>query len=138
MNATVLTPVCLKSQDRYGERPPAVAVGELIRLIPEMLSRSIRMAFMGKSSARGSTPLWLQAMSDIRFIELEGHDDRTTLLFECPILGTAAPQLYTQQEFEWTERPSPEDCGFDIGPSSRGWKTRHVASQYAIVRACDG
>ncbi|MDZ4852645.1 MAG: hypothetical protein SGI77_25430 [Pirellulaceae bacterium] len=114
MVATVITPVCLKSHDAYGGRPPAIPIGELIRLIPDILSRSIRMAFMGRSTVRGSTPNWLRSMSDIRFTDLQGSKDETKLFFECPTLGSAAPQLYAQQEFEWTERPSADDCGFDL------------------------
>jgi hypothetical protein len=70
------------------------------------------MAFEGRSTMRGSRPAWLEAASDVRFVDLEGTDE-TTLLFEVPQLGEAAPQLYAQQEL-WPSRPDPSDTGFDL------------------------
>jgi len=39
---------------------------------------------------------------------------KSILTFEAPTLGEAAPELFRQTEFPWTNRPNPEDTGFDL------------------------
>jgi hypothetical protein len=109
---TVTQTIVLKSDGHYGGKPPAGALGEVLRLIQPAVRYSVRMAFEGRSSLRGSRPAWLQAASDVRFIDHDGKDD-TTLIFEAPQLGEAAPKLYEQQEI-WPTRPDPNDTGFDL------------------------
>jgi hypothetical protein len=105
--------ITLTSDQHYGRRLPSEALGKALRAIPEVVERSISMAFRGRSSVRGSRPGWLHAAADIRFIDHRG-DDASTLVFEVPRLGDAASQLYRHQEFFWSSHPGPDDTGFDL------------------------
>ena len=109
---TVTQTVTLKSDRHYGSRPPAEPLGEVLRIIPAAVCSAIRMAFEGRSAARGAQPGWLQAASDIRFVDHSGTDE-TTLVFEAPQLGDAAKKIYEQHEL-WATRPEPTDSGFDL------------------------
>jgi hypothetical protein len=104
--------VALYSDKDFGGRIPPKAFGELLRILPDTIRFSIRMAFESRSQAKGKRPKWLDAASDIRFL---GHSgDSTTLLhFAAPKLGEAAEVLYRQQEL-WPTRPEPCDTGFDL------------------------
>ncbi len=104
--------VTLTSDERFGRKVPPKALGELLRVIPDAVRLSIRMAFESRSRAKGKRPGWLTAASDIRFLEHSGEDE-TILHFEAPRLGEAAPVLYQQGEL-WQTRPAPEDTGFDL------------------------
>ncbi len=104
--------IALRSQQHYGSRVPMAAVGEVMRVMQPAVRNAVRMAFEGRSSARGNPPGWLMAASDIRFLGLSGDDD-SILHFEAPTLGGAAEQLYAQQEF-WSTRPDPSSTGIDL------------------------
>jgi hypothetical protein len=104
--------VTLASPQHFGRRVPAPALGEVLKLVPEAVRLSVRMAFEGRSKARGQRPDWLRASSDLRFLGHQG-DDETTLCFEAPTLGEAAGRIYEQRE-SWPTRPAPEDTGFDL------------------------
>jgi len=103
--------ITLTSAKHFGRKVPPRAFGEVLRTIPTLTRQSIRMAFEGRSQARGRKPGWLAAASDIRFVGHEG-DDETRLFFEAPTFGEAAEELYSQQEI-WPTRPAPRDTGFD-------------------------
>ncbi|MEX2167892.1 MAG: hypothetical protein WD851_01155 [Pirellulales bacterium] len=105
--------VALKSKSNFGRQAPPQPVGEIMRLLPETISRTLRMAFEGRSTASGTAPAWLNRMSDIRFVDYDGNED-TILKFSCPTVGAAAPELYGQREFPWSERPDENDTGFDL------------------------
>ncbi len=107
------TSVILKSHNHYGSNAPPAPVGEIIRWIPAAVQASTAMAFRGRSAAKGRKPIWLKQMSDIRLVDYRGDED-TVLEFTCPTLGEAAPELYDQKEFSWTQRPAPSDTGFDL------------------------
>jgi len=109
---TITQSIVLNENRHWGAKPPAGAVGEVLRLITPAVQYAIRMRFEGRSSFRGVRPAWLDAASDVRFIGREGRDE-TTLLFEMPQLGEAAPKLYEQKEL-WPTRPEPTDTGFDL------------------------
>jgi hypothetical protein len=109
---TVTQIIVLKGDQHFGSKPPADAVGEVLRLLPAAIRYSIRMAVEGRSTNRGMRPAWLDVASDVRFVDLDGKD-ATTLYFELPSLGDAAPKLFEQQEF-WASRPDPIDTGFDL------------------------
>jgi hypothetical protein len=104
--------VTLTSRERYGARPPSEPVGEILRALPLAVRQSIRMAFEGRSTARGIRATWLEAASDIRFLGVDGESE-TRLCFEAPTLGEAAQQVYAQQEL-WPTRPDPADTGLDL------------------------
>jgi hypothetical protein len=110
---TVKHTVTLKSKEHFGHKAPPQPLGEILRLLPVAVSRAVRMAFEGRSTARGTTPGWLQRISDIRLVGYQGKDD-TQLHFACPTAGAAAPELYEQRQFEWSPLPSPDDTGFDL------------------------
>jgi len=109
---TVTKVLTLRSEAHYGRRVPPQAFGEILRTFSRLLRGSVRMAFEGRSTARGRRPRWLKAASDVRFVDHEG-DDETVLYFEAPTLGEAAEELYAQQEL-WPNRPDPEDTPFDL------------------------
>lgn len=111
MSGTIQT-VTLRSEHHVGRKIPPKAFGELMRLLPDAIRFSIRMAFESRSQAKGKRPLWLTAASDIRFLDHSG-DDETILHFEAPCLGDAADVLYRQQTL-WLTRPEPNDTGFDL------------------------
>jgi hypothetical protein len=111
--SSVTQTITLTSGQHYGRRLPSEAIGNALRAIPEAVERSISMAFRGRSSLRGSRPRWLQAAADIRFIDHLG-DDASTLVFEVPRLGEAAPEIYREQECFWSSHPDPDDTGFDL------------------------
>ncbi len=104
--------ITLRSEHHYGRRVPPKAVGEILRAIPSLVRKSIRMAFEGRSEASGRRPKWLSSAADVRFVDHDGTDD-TVLYFETPTLGEAAHDLYEQQEL-WPSRPDPNDTGFDL------------------------
>jgi hypothetical protein len=109
---TITQRIILSENRHWGAKPPAGAVGEVLRLITPAVQYAVRMRFEGRSSFRGVRPGWLDAASDVRFVGREGKEE-TTLLFEMPQLGDAAPRLYEQKEL-WPTRPEPTDTGFDL------------------------
>jgi hypothetical protein len=111
MNTTAQT-VTLTSNEHFGSKVPPKAFGELLRVLPDAIRFSIRMAFESRSRAKGKRPHWLSAASDIRFLDHSG-DDESILHFEAPRLGEAAEVLYRQREL-WPTRPEPSDTGFDL------------------------
>jgi hypothetical protein len=104
--------IILRSDLHFGRRVPPHALANVLNVIPDAVRRSVRMAIEGRSRAAGKRPGWLRAAADIRFL---GHDgaDETILHFEAPVLGEAAPRLYSQGEL-WPTRPAPEDTGLDL------------------------
>ena len=109
---TVVNTVVLKSEQHYGCKAPPHALGDILRLISQVVLQSIRMAFEGRSTVRGKRPHWLTAAADTRLVDYSGDDD-TILRFEAPTFGSAAPELYEQQELFEMGRPAPTDTGFD-------------------------
>ena len=71
------------------------------------------MVFRGQSTAKGKRPGWLTAACDVSLVGVVGGEE-SILTFEAPTLGEAAPELFRQSEFPWTNRPNPEDTGFDL------------------------
>ena len=110
--STTVQILTLTSNEHFGRKVPPKAFGELLRVIPDAVRFSIRMAFESRSRAKGKRPRWLTAASDIRFLDHSG-DDETILHFEAPRLGEAADVLYRQKEL-WPTRPEPNDTGFDL------------------------
>ncbi len=111
MSDTIQT-ITLTSEQHFGRRIPSKALGEVLRVLPDAIRASIRMAFESRSDAKGKRPRWLSAAADIRFLDHSG-DDETVLHFSAPHLGEAAKVLYQQQEF-WPSKPEPTDTGFDL------------------------
>jgi hypothetical protein len=110
--STVHHSVILKSDQHFGNRVPPRACGVFLSHFGVQIRHSISMAFRGASHARGRPPHWLDATSDIRFVEIEGGDT-TVLHFEAPTFGDAAPELYEQVEF-WPSRPDHRHTGFEV------------------------
>ncbi len=71
------------------------------------------MALRNRSTAHGRRPAWLERAADIRFADHQGNGE-TTLYFEAPTLGEAAPEIYAQNTFFPEMRPDPTDTGFDL------------------------
>ena len=105
--------VLLSSTKHYGDRLPPEAVGQTLVTIPSLIRRSIDMVFRGQSTAKGKRPGWLTATSDVALLGVTGGEE-SVLTFEAPTLGDAAPKLFRQGEFPWTNRPDPSDTGFDL------------------------
>jgi hypothetical protein len=53
------------------------------------------------------------AASDVALIDVVGGE-KTILSFDAPTLGDVAPSLFDQAEFASTNRPNPDDTGFDV------------------------
>jgi hypothetical protein len=104
--------IILRGNKHWGAKPPSDALGEVLRLINPAVRYAVRMRVEGRSSVRGMRPQWLDAAADVRFVDHDGQDD-TTLYFELPEMGVAAPTLYEQQEM-WPTRPDPLDTGLDL------------------------
>ncbi len=107
--------VLLSSMNHYGDRLPPEAVGQTLVAIPNLVRQSIDMVFSGEDRARtkGKRPGWLTAASNVALIGVSGGEE-SVLTFEAPTLGDAAPELFRQGEFPWTNRPDPGDTGFDL------------------------
>lgn len=110
--AHTIQTVTLVSERKFGRSVPSKALGEILRVLPEVVRASIRMAFESRSRARGPQPAWLKQAADIRFLDHSG-DEATELHFQVPTLGEAAETLYRQQEI-WPSRPDARDTGFDL------------------------
>lgn len=95
-------------------RVPPTALGEVLRLLEPAVRKSVRMAFEGRSTAQGRRPGWLRASADIRLAHVEFEQRSTTLLFESPRFGDAAPSLYEQTEMFPTGLPNAQYTGFDM------------------------
>jgi hypothetical protein len=108
---TIHHTVTVESGRAYGGRIPPALCGLILTSLEDDLKRSISMAFRGASRVAGRTPRWLTAMSDVRFVGIEGREE-TTLHFDAPAFGSAAPELYAQSEF-WPSRPSPDLTAFE-------------------------
>ncbi len=104
--------ITLASSDRYGSLPPSEAIAPALKWVPRVAGDSIAMAMRGRSRVRGVRPDWLRQATDVRFRGIEGDDD-STLVFEVPTLGTAAPDLYRHLQ-TWADRPAPDSTGFDL------------------------
>jgi hypothetical protein len=105
--------IVLSSMSHYGDRLPPQAVGQTLVAMPNLVRQSVDMVFRGQSTAKGKRPSWLTAASDVALISVSGGEV-SVLTFEAPTLGDAAPELFRQGEFPWTDRPDPNDTGFDL------------------------
>jgi hypothetical protein len=98
-------------------KPSPRPVGRLLTEVPDLLRQCVSMAFRGRSKSRGGPPRWLANASDIRLLHVEPNGTTTTIVFEVPPLGLAAPELFEQGVFEgpdWPTRPERDDTGFDL------------------------
>lgn len=109
---TIHHSVILESEQPFGAKVPPRICGIFLEQLDRQVRNSISMAFRGASHARGRPPRWLERMSDIRFVDIEGHDT-TVLHFEAPTFGEAAPELYEQHEL-WPTRPGSGLTGFEV------------------------
>jgi hypothetical protein len=109
---TITQKIILRGKQHWGSKPPSDALGEVLRLINPAVRYAVRMRIEGRSNVQGVRPHWLDAAADVRFVGHDGQDD-TTLYFELPAIGDAAPKLYEQQEI-WPTRPDPLDTGLDL------------------------
>jgi hypothetical protein len=102
----------LSSIRHYGKQVPPAPFGRILAIIPEAIRRSIGMRLVGRSTSSGRRAHWLEAASDIRFVDYYGDDD-TILVFEAPVLGESARELFEQPDL-FLPMPSPKDTGFDL------------------------
>jgi hypothetical protein len=104
--------ITLSGPEGYGKRIPPERIGPLLTQISPAIRRAVRMRFLNRSTNPGRRPSWLQAASDIRFVDYSGND-ATVLHFEAPTFGEAAAELYEQGQL-WLTRPKPDFTGFDL------------------------
>lgn len=102
----------LKSEQHYGKRVPPEDFGVLLLSIPRAVRQAIAMRFAGISKPSGRPTTWLTKAADIRFVDHYGEDD-TTLVFEAPILGESAEEIYRQPDL-FRPLPLQGDTGFDL------------------------
>ena len=105
--------VTLSNEHKFGAKPPAGALGEFLRLIPDAAGKSIRMALEGRSSSAAHRPKWLAKAMDIRFSGQRGEAGQTILTFESYRLIDVAPDIFDQKEL-FPLRPAPELTGMDL------------------------
>ena len=114
MTDLVQQQIRLHSAHDLDARVPPTALGEVLRLLEPAVRKSVRMAFEVRSTARGRRPAWLGASTIIRLAGVELGRRDTTLLFESPRFGDAAPSLYEQTEMFPTGLPDAQYTGFDM------------------------
>ena len=107
----VIRRITLNSNHHYGRRLPPMA-GLAIMAFPRIIGHAVLMAFRRRSNMAGRKPAWYQAATDIRFVGHEG-DDKTDLLFELPLFGEAAEDMYKQKEI-WPTKPDANDTGLEV------------------------
>lgn len=105
--------VVLNNEHKFGAKPPAGALGEFLRLIPDAAGKSIRMALEGRSSGGSHRPNWLAKAMDIRFSGQRGEGGQTILTFESYRLVDVAPGIFDQKEL-FPARPDPALTGMDL------------------------
>ncbi len=89
------------------------AVGQTLLAMRTLVKQSVQMVFRWQSTLRGKRPRWLLEASDVALIDVVGGE-QTILSFDAPTLGDVAPSLFEHGEFAGTNRPNPEDTGFDV------------------------
>ena len=109
----IIQNVVLSGNFSGGDRLPLPAVGQTLVAIRTLVKQSVQMVFRGQSTLREKRPRWLLAASDVVLIDVVGGEE-TVLSFDAPTLGDVAPSVFDQGEFASTNRPSPEDTGFDV------------------------
>ncbi|HQF14268.1 MAG: hypothetical protein WBH86_07190 [Thermogutta sp.] len=111
MSTTIHT-IRLRSSAHFGGKVPPGPLGTVLQVLPAAVRRTVLMAVQGRSIARGTSPTWLSAASDVRLVDYASKDD-TILKLESPRLGDVAPELYEQKQF-WPTLPAPQDTGIDL------------------------
>lgn len=109
----VVHEIRLRSQQHFGGRVPLHHFGLLLAEIPLAIRETVSMALRNRSTLKGRRPGWLERASDVRFVDHAGNGE-TTLFFEVPTLGEAAPDIYAQRALFPELRPDPQDTGFDL------------------------
>jgi hypothetical protein len=104
----------INGPDAANGKPKPLAAGNVLRAIDPAVRATVAMGFRGSSSIRGRMPRWLSAASDIRFVELSGGQDESTLLhFEAPRFGDVADEVYSQETL-FDIRPNRNDTAFNL------------------------
>ena len=113
---TIEHTIRLASDQHYGCHAPPTGLGFVLRLIPDVVRRSILMGFEGRATPRGRPPQWLTRASDVRFVGISGHN----------LPGSHADDL---------RHTDPAcGCGRRIGPvPSGGWQAVGVLIDPMIV-----
>jgi hypothetical protein len=111
--STVIHKVLLQSEQHFEGKLPSHHLGLLLAEVPLAIRETVSMALRNRSAVKGRRPGWLERASDVRFVGHEGNGE-TTLFFEAPVLGEAAPEIYVQGSLFPELRPDPQDTGFDL------------------------
>lgn len=106
--------ITIHGKDAGGGRPRPATVGPLLSLLEPTLRDNLRLAFYSSSRVKGRPHKALEKAWAIRLADMRGGPEESTeLVFELPLLGEAAPQLYAQMEL-WDDAPQPEETALDL------------------------
>ncbi|HVA46715.1 MAG TPA: hypothetical protein VNH11_10160 [Pirellulales bacterium] len=110
---TVAQKILLRSDRQFHGKLPPRHIGLLLAELPLAVRQATSMALRSCSTARGPCPAWLERAADVRFVGHESNGE-TSLWFEAPRLGDAAPEIYSQKSLFPESRPLADDTGFDL------------------------
>ena len=106
--------ILLAEGEGLGAKPRPDLIAPVLGHLSATLIDSVRMGFLHASRARGRTPGFVNAASDIRFI---GHaasgDGGTILRFEVPRFGVVAEEVFRQTQL-WEDGPQPDETAFEL------------------------
>jgi hypothetical protein len=101
------------TREPFGKRVPIDLCDRIFRSLSPMFAHSVRMAVEGTSSSPGAQPSWLRRAGDVRVLGFDEYGPDTLLNVEAPMLGEAAEELYSQNEF-WPTKPSPDETAIHV------------------------
>jgi hypothetical protein len=106
--------ILLADGDGLGAKPRPDLIAPVLGHLRATLIDSVRMGFLHASRARGRTPGFVNAASDIRFAGHTASADGGTLLrFEVPQFGSVAEEVFRQTQL-WEDGPKPDETAFEL------------------------
>jgi hypothetical protein len=98
-----------------GGKPIPVIIGGLLCHVDRIVKAAVRMGFRHSSSKKGRIPAWLNAVSDIRLVDIsvDRASDATILSFEAPRFGDVTDEPYGQKLL-FDPPPAQNDTAFNL------------------------
>lgn len=105
----------LRGPNVQAGHPRPESVAQVLRLVGPAVRESVSMRFRNTSVVPGRRPDWFRRAVDVRFVDLSGgSDDSTVLHFEAPRFGDVAEDLYKHKALFEDVWPKQEDTAFDL------------------------
>lgn len=102
--------ITLKGDAARGKRISVHVLSVLCEVLVDTAQRALRLQADGRSHLQ-SKPEWLQAATDMDFSGTEIGS--TEIVWDAPLLGQAAPEIYQQYAF-WDKRPTQNETAFSL------------------------